>query len=177
MKRLEKGLVQVYTGDGKGKTTAALGLTLRAVGHGYRIYMIQFMKGWPNYGELTSAKLLAPHFTLIQFGRAEFVNKKNPAAMDIEEAQEALKHAQEVVAQELYDILILDEVICAVDFGLIKEEQLVEFIKNKPPHLELVLTGRGATAKIIALADLVTESRMIKHYYNEKVGAREGIEY
>lgn len=177
MKRLKKGLVQVYTGEGKGKTTAALGLALRAVGHGFRVYMIQFMKGWPHYGELSSAKLLAPHFTLKQFGRAEFVNKKNPAPIDIDEAQRALKHAQEVVAQDLCDILILDEANCALDFGLISEEQLVEFINSKPAHLELVLTGRGATAKIIALADLVTDTKMIKHYYNEKIGAREGIEY
>jgi cob(I)alamin adenosyltransferase len=133
-KRLKhQGLVQVYTGNGKGKTTAALGVGLRAVGHGFRVYMIQFMKGQINYGELEAVKHL-PNFTIRQFGRAEFVDRRNPDLKDIALAKAALQHAREVMAGGKVDFLILDEVNCAIDWGLVTEEEVVDLIRSRPPQ-------------------------------------------
>jgi len=171
-----KGLVQVYTGDGKGKTTAALGLALRASGQGLRVYIIQFMKGWPFYGELEGVKHL-PGVTLRQFGRPDFVNKDNPDPEDVRQAQEALDHAQQVLTEGQNDLVILDEVNVAVDFGLIKLADLMELLNRRPPHVELVLTGRYAPRELIARADLVTEMLQIKHPYTEGVPARKGVEF
>lgn len=171
-----KGLVQVYTGDGKGKTTAALGLALRAVGQGRKVYMIQFMKGWPLSRELETVQRI-PNLTLRQFGRPNFVNKKNPHPIDICLAHEALAHAQEIVMAGQHDLVILDEINVALDFGLIPLAEVLALIAGRPPHVELVLTGRYAPREIIAQADLVTEMRQIKHPYDEGVEARRGIEF
>lgn len=171
---IEKGLVQVYTGDGKGKTTASLGLAFRALGHNFKIYVIQFMKGKINYGELLSAEKI-PNITIKQFGRPDFVNKKNPAQVDIEFAKKALEHAQLKINE--VDILILDEINVALDYKLIKLEDVLELIKNKPNNLELVLTGRYAPKEILEIADLVTEMKEIKHPYQNGIQARKGIEY
>ena len=169
------GMVQVYTGDGKGKTTAALGLAMRATGKGYTVYMIQFMKGDINYGELASAEKLEG-LTIKQMGRPSFVDRKDPDPVDIQMAQEALEIAKEIMDAGEYDILILDEVNCAVDWGLVEVEKVVDLIKGKPDDLELVLTGRYAPQELIDLADLVTEMKEVKHPFQKGGKARDGIE-
>ncbi|MCK4916310.1 MAG: cob(I)yrinic acid a,c-diamide adenosyltransferase [Candidatus Eisenbacteria sp.] len=171
-----RGTVQVYTGDGKGKTTAALGLALRAVGHGLSVYMLQFMKGSSNYGELTSAAKLRG-FIIEQSGRDEFVDKKNPAQVDIDLAAQGLEKARAAVAGGDYDMVILDEINVAVDFGLISIEDVLSLIETRPPHVELVLTGRSAHPNVVRAADLVSEVLNIKHHYDAGVEAREGIEF
>ncbi|MCK5560935.1 MAG: cob(I)yrinic acid a,c-diamide adenosyltransferase [Thermoplasmata archaeon] len=174
--KISNGLVQVYTGTGKGKTTAALGLALRAVGKGLKVYMIQFMKGDIEYGEITTAKKME-NFEIIQIGRPEFVDKSNPAEIDIELANKALEHAKEIITGGDYDIVILDEINVALDWKLIELEKVIDLIKSKPEHIELVLTGRYAPQEIIEVADLVTEMQEIKHPYNDGVEARDGIEH
>lgn len=174
--KLAKGLVQVYTGKGKGKTTAALGLALRAVGSGLRVYIMQFMKGQTIYGELESAKALAPLLTIEQVGRKNFIIPGKIDPIDIEVAQTAFARGKELVLSGDYDLVILDELNCAVDLGLIPLAEVKEMIAHKPLTTELVLTGRGAHPEIIELADLVTEMREIKHYYNAGQPARVGIE-
>ena len=171
-----KGLLIVYTGPGKGKTTCALGLALRAVGHGFKVRILQFMKGSTVYGELETARRLAPLLTIEQVGRDAFVSRAKPAAEDVRLAREGFVKAKEVLLSGGYDLVILDELNCAVDFGLIPLEEVKELIKAKPFHTELVLTGRGAHPEIIEMADLVTEMREIKHYYNSGQHARTGIE-
>lgn len=173
---MEKGLIQVYTGNGKGKTTAALGLAMRAAGHGLKVHIVQFMKGWPNYGELASVEKL-PNVTIRQFGRPEFVDKKHPHPEDIHQAKEALKHAREAMLSGEYDILVLDEVNVALDFGLIELSDLLSLLKQKPEGVELVLTGRNAHPALIKRADLVTEMLDIKHPYHKGIKGRKGIEY
>jgi len=171
-----RGTVQVYTGNGKGKTTASLGLALRAVGHGLSVYMLQFMKGSSNYGELTSAGKL-PNFTIEQSGRDEFVDRANPAQVDIDLAAEGLAKARAAVSSGDYDIVILDEANVALDFGLIALEDILTLIEQRPEHVELVLTGRSAHPEVVKVADLVSEVLNIRHHYDAGVEAREGIEY
>jgi cob(I)alamin adenosyltransferase len=171
-----KGYIQIYTGNGKGKTTAALGLALRAAGHGLRTVIIQFMKGWIDYGEIGGVKMLAPRVELHQCGRDTFVNPKNPDQVDLDLAKKGLALAEEAIRSKQADILILDEIVCTVSFNLIEEERILQLMKDKPVGMELILTGRGATEKMIEIADLVTEMRDIKHYYEEGVDARIGIE-
>ena len=176
-KKLKEGYVQVYTGDGKGKTTAALGLAFRAVGHGMKVFIIQFMKGSIFYGELKTAQMLSPYVTIVQMGREEFVNRENPDPEDIRLAQEGIKLAKEIMQKNEHDILILDEINVALDFGLVSLEQVLDLIHNKPKDMELVLTGRYAHPEVVKEADLVTEMVEIRHYYAEKgVDARDGIE-
>lgn len=174
--KLSRGLVQVYTGNGKGKTTAALGLALRAVGHGLRVYMMQFMKGQTVYGELEAAKVLAPLLTIEQVGRKNFIIPGKIDPIDIEVAEAAFIRGKALVLSGAYDLVILDELNCAVDLGLIPLAEVKGMLMQKPSSTEVVLTGRGAHPEIIALADLVTEMREIKHYYNAGQSARVGIE-
>jgi cob(I)alamin adenosyltransferase len=169
-------MIQIYTGNGKGKTTAALGLALRACGQKKKVLMLQFMKGKVNYGELRSAKRL-PGFTIKQFGRPTFVDRKNPAPADIKGAREALDFAAKAVASRKYDIIILDELNVALDFKLVPLNDVLELIKSRPEKTELVITGRYAHPKLIKLADLVSEVKEVKHYYQQGVKARKGIEY
>jgi cob(I)alamin adenosyltransferase len=169
-------MVQVYTGGGKGKTTAALGLALRAAGHGLRVYIIQFMKGGPHYGELGALRH-QPNITLVQFGRAEFVSRQNPAPEDVQQAEEALRHSLDVLRKGQYDVVILDEINVALDFNLVSLEQVLALFEARPPHVELVLTGRNAHPQVIAQADLVTEMVEVKHPYSTGVKGRKGIEY
>jgi cob(I)alamin adenosyltransferase len=174
--KLEQGCVQVYTGNSKGKTTAALGLALRAAGRELMICMIQFMKGGGPYGEHLAAHKLAPFLTIIQTGREGWVNKENPDPEDIRLAREALDKAKEALTGGRYDMVILDEINGAVAFGLLDVEAVLELIDLRPPNVELVLTGRNAHGRIIEAADLVTEMTEIKHYYKAGVPARIGIE-
>ena len=174
--KLVKGLVQVYTGNGKGKTTASLGLAFRAVGGGLRVHIMQFMKGQTIYGELEAAKALAPLLSIEQVGRKDFVIPGKIDPIDVEMAQAAFARGKALVLSGDYDLVILDELNCAVDLGLIPVTDVTELIALKPLTTELVLTGRGAHPEVIALADLVTEMREIKHYYNAGQPARVGIE-
>jgi len=172
-----KGYVHCYTGNGKGKTTASLGLALRAAGHKKQVLIIQFMKGNINYGELEGVKMLSPYVELVQFGRETFVSKENPDKIDIEYAQKGLKFAEKSIMSDRYDIIILDEINVALDFKLIDLDKVVDLIKKKPERLELILTGRYAPKEIMQLADLITEMKEMKHYYNKGVDGREGVEY
>ena len=173
---LGQGYIQVYTGNGKGKTTAALGLAVRAAGHGLHTVIGQFMKGWIDYGELQGARMLAPYVEIHQAGRDTFVNRKNPDPEDIRLALDGWRLAKGILLDGKADILVLDEINCAMDFGLIPCEEVVEVLRNKPAGMEVVLTGRGAPAAVIEIADLVTEMKEVKHYYAKGVDARVGVE-
>ncbi len=174
--KLEQGLIQIYTGNGKGKTTAALGLALRAVGRELKVCMIQFMKGGGPYGEHLAAPRLAPFLTIIQTGREGWVNRDNPDPEDKRLARGALELAGKALGGGEYDLVILDEVNGAVAFGLVTVDEVLALMERKPANVELVLTGRNADERIIAAADLVTEMREIKHYYRKGIPSRVGIE-
>lgn len=174
--RLSRGYIQVYTGDGKGKTTAALGLAMRAAGHGMKVEIFQFMKGNIEYGELESARILSPCLTIHQVGRETFVKRNSTDPEDFRLARQGWEAAREVILGRKADIVILDEINCAMDFGLIPVAEVMEVLQEKPHDMELILTGRNAPSEIVKAADLVTEMLQIKHYYFEGVGAREGIE-
>ena len=169
-----KGYVQVYTGDGKGKTTAALGLALRAVGAGLKVYIAQFVKGM-KYSELDAMKKLSDSITIKQYGRDCFIYR-DPEKEDIQAAQEGLKEVWEIMCSGEYQMIILDEANIATYYNLFSVDDLLDFIRAKPEEVELVITGRKADPRIIEEADLVTEMREIKHYYQKGVQAREGIE-
>jgi cob(I)alamin adenosyltransferase len=174
--KLAQGLIQVYTGNGKGKTTAALGLAFRAAGREMMVCMIQFMKGGPPGGEHLAALQLAPYLDIIRTGREGRVNRENPACEDVRLAREALVLAGEALSGGKYDMVILDEINGAISCGLISVDEVVSLMESKPPDVELVLTGRNADERIIASADLVTEMREVKHYFKAGVRARPGIE-
>jgi len=171
-----KGYIQVYTGDGKGKTTAALGLALRAAGYKHKVYIGQFLKG-QKYGELLSVKKLSPYITIEQFGRKGFIHvTKDPDEEDIKRAKRGLKKCLEAMLSRKYRIIILDEINVAVDLNLITEEKVHEFLDKRPEDVEIILTGRYAPPSFLKRADLVTEMKEKKHYYKKGVKAREGIE-
>ncbi len=171
-----KGYIQVYTGEGKGKTTAALGLALRAVGYKHKVYIGQFLKG-QEYGELLSAKKLAPYITIEQFGRKGFIHvTKDPDEEDIKRARRGLKKCREAMLSRKYRIIVLDEINVAVDLNLLTEEEVHKFLDKKPEDVEIILTGRYAPSSFLKRADLVTEMKAKKHYYKKGVRAREGIE-
>ncbi len=172
---LEKGYIHLYTGPGKGKTTAALGLGLRAAGAGLKVYMIQFMKG-RKYNELNSIEKLST-FTFSQFGRDEFVSKEKPEQIDIDLAQKGFLHAKDAIKNGKYDMVILDEINVAVDYNLISLKDVIRLIEQKPEKLELVLTGRYAHPELVRLADIVTEMLEIKHPYQQGIKARKGIDF
>jgi len=176
MPKLDRGLVQVYTGNGKGKTSAAFGLALRAIGRGLKVYIIQFIKGGFDYGELYTIDKL-PNLKLKAFGRGKFIIEKPAGKEDVALAEEALALAEKVVKSDEYDIVILDEINVALSLRLISLEKVLELIKNKPKHVELVLTGRNAADEIVEAADLVTEMKEIKHPFSKGYQARKGIEY
>jgi cob(I)alamin adenosyltransferase len=173
---LERGLIQVYTGEGKGKTTAALGLALRAAGHGLRVEIVQFMKGWPGYGELKAIELL-PSVIICPFGRCGWVHPERPEPEDHQRAVEALTYARQVMISAQVDIIVLDEINVALDYGLLALDDVLALLAEKPPQVELVLTGRNAHPKVVEQADLVTEMRKIKHPYDQGTGGRQGIEF
>ncbi len=177
MSNLLQGLVQIYTGNGKGKTTAAFGLALRAVGHGFRVYIIQFMKGNDGYGELEGVKRLSPECQLEHFGGPGWVHKGEHLEENVEEASKAFLRAQEIVLSGKWDIVILDEILNALWFELIPEAKVLGLISQKPSHVELILTGRNASQSLMDRADLVTEMVAKKHPYEKGIMSREGIEY
>jgi cob(I)alamin adenosyltransferase len=169
------GLVQVYTGDGKGKTTAALGLALRAAGHGYRTYVGQFMKG-RDYGELRAAKRLSSYLTIEQYGQTCFVRAEEISEADVALVQQGLLRIAEVLASGDYQIVVLDEICVALYFGLATVQQVLDLINARPTGVELILTGRRAPPAIVDAADLVTEMLEVKHPFQRGIMARQGIE-
>jgi len=169
-----KGYVQVYSGNGKGKTTAAFGLSLRAAGAGLRVYIAQFIKG-AKYSELNAVARLSDAITLKQYGLGFFLYRE-PNEEDIEAAREGLKEVRDLMRSGVYDVVILDEANIAVDYGLFPVEDLLDLIRTKPENVELVITGRKADPRVMDAADLVTEMKEIKHYYHNGVEARIGIE-
>ncbi|MGD9001223.1 MAG: cob(I)yrinic acid a,c-diamide adenosyltransferase [Anaerolineae bacterium] len=173
-RKLTKGYVQIYTGDGKGKTTAALGLALRASGHGLHTYIGQFMKG-QRYGELEALQN-HPWITLEQYGEVHHIYRDTVTEEDIAKACRGLERAREAMLSDKFDILVLDEVNVTIWFGLLKTQDVLALLDQKPEHVEMVLTGRRAPQALIERADLVTEMRAVKHYYEDGVQARVGIE-
>lgn len=174
MTELGVGYIQVYTGDGKGKTTAALGLTLRASGYGLKVFIAQFIKGM-KYNEIKALERFQDNVTVKQYGNGCFI-RKEPSEIDIEMAKNGLKEIRQILTSGSYDVVILDEINVAIYFNLLKVEDVVELISIKPEKVELVLTGRKVAPEILEMADLVTEMKEIKHYYAKGVIAREGIE-
>ena len=173
----KKGLIIVHTGDGKGKTTAALGLAFRALGQGFKVAMVQFIKGSTDYGELQSARLF-PRFELIPMGRGFLPTKgREPQAEDVELARKALELCRQKIESKEYQMIILDEVGYALHFKLLLLDEVLALLRARPPELHLVVTGRNMPQEIIDLADLVTEMRPIKHPFERGVKAQKGIEF
>ena len=171
-----KGLVEIFTGEGKGKTSAALGAIIRALGHGLRVYIVFFMKGDFPYGE---QKILCqlPNCTVERFGFQEFVDPAHPKPEEKAEARKALDAARKAMLSQKYDVVILDEVNIAAAWKLIDVNDVIKLIKDKPEKVELILTGRYADPKIVKVADLVTEMVKIKHPYDKGILSRKGVEY
>ena len=175
----EKGLVIVYTGNGKGKTTAALGMTLRAIGYDHKVCMLQFIKGSWHYGEIDSSKKLEPNFELIPVGKGfvGILDDNSPREEHEKYAAEAVRICREKIFSEKYDVIILDEVNYAITLGLIDVQEIIKIIKEKPSELDLVLTGRDVKEEIVELADLVTEMKEIKHPFKSGIKAKKGIDF
>ncbi len=173
---LSRGLVYIFTGDGKGKTSAALGVILRALGHGLRVYIVYFMKGDYPYGERNILAKL-PNVTMASFGHRGFIDPANIKPEEIEQAKQALAAAREAMLSGSYDLVVLDEVNLAAAWKLVELDEVIRLIGDKPQNVELILTGRKADTQLIKLADLVTEMLKIKHPYDEGVKARKGIDY
>lgn len=174
--KLEKGYIQVYTGNGKGKTTAAIGQAIRAVGNDLRVYFVQFMKNFP-YGEVDMLKNLAPDMVLKRYGSDDFVfNKTAPSQALKQEMQSGLQEALRVMQEEDFQVIVLDEILVSIYFKLFTETEVLNFLKKKPIETEIILTGRYCPDSILELADLVTNMNEVKHYYQKGVSARRGIE-
>lgn len=176
----EIGYIQVYTGDGKGKTTASLGLTMRALGRGWNVLIVMFTKGGDKYGELYAFKThpdFGKQLEIVQAGLNRIIYSNNINDEDKLEITNGWEIAKQAAKSGQYNMIILDEANIAIELGLIELDEMVEFLKNKPEKLEIVITGRHAHPKIIELAHLVSEIRPIKHYWDLGVSAREGIEY
>jgi cob(I)alamin adenosyltransferase len=175
--QLDQGLVSIFTGDGKGKTTAAIGSVVRAAGHGLRAFIVYFMKGNDYvYGENTILSQL-PNVKMANFGQAGWVNKENIKTKHKEQAVLALATARDVINSGNYDIIVLDEMNVAIDYGLIELIDVMQLVKEKPKQVELIITGRQADLRLIQMADLVTEMQMIKHPHARGIEERQGIEY
>lgn len=173
---LAKGYIQVYSGDGKGKTTAALGQAFRSIGRGLKVFIVQFMKAPDSAGEHFSAQAFKEKLTIKPMGRPGFIHPQRLKPEDRMKAQAALEEARAAMLSQEYDVVVLDEVNIAVYFSLLEVQELVKLLDEKPPQVELILTGRNAHPDIIAKADLVSEVKEIKHYYQQGIKAREGIE-
>jgi len=173
---LPKGLVQIFTGDGKGKTSAAIGAVIRALGHGMKVYIAFFMKGARPSGEFHILSQLSS-VTMASFGSGGFVDPKNIKPEEKGEAERALAAARQAMLSGNYDLVVLDEVNLAVAFNLIELDEVLKFIDDKPKNVELILTGRRADSKLVQAADLVTECLKIKHPYDMGIAARGGVEF
>jgi cob(I)alamin adenosyltransferase len=173
------GIVIVYTGNGKGKTTASLGVALRAIGHGLRVCMVQFIKGEWHYGELDSIKKLEPDFELIVAGKGfiGIIDDDHAFEEHVRAAKAALDIVEQKISLDTYDIIILDEINYAVHLGVLQLADVMKILQNRPKHLSLILTGNHACGEIIALADLVTEMKEIKHPYKKGIKAKRGIDF
>jgi len=172
---LEKGFIHVYTGNGKGKTTAAIGLGVRATGEGLKVYMIQFMKG-RRYSEIDALENI-PNFTVVQYGRDEFVLKENPEQIDIDLARKGFEQARKIINKGEHDVVILDEINVAVDYNLIPLHDVLQLLEEKTKKVELILTGRYASPEVVKQADLVSEILEIKHPYQNGIESRKGIDW
>ncbi len=170
-----KGYIHVYTGNGKGKTTAALGLSLRAIGAGKKVFFAQFVKG-KAYSEIEAVNRYIPAITIKQYGLGCFIVEK-PKQTDIDAAQAGLKEIHEIILSGKYDLVVLDEACIAVFYNLFSVDLLINVLKSKPENTEIVITGRYASKELTDMADLVTEMKEVKHYYNRGIKARKGIEY
>jgi cob(I)alamin adenosyltransferase len=173
---LRRGLVQIFTGDGKGKTSAAIGAVIRALGHGLKVYIAFLMKGDYPYGERSILSQL-PNVTMESFGTKGFVDPTNIKPEEKGQAKKALAAARKAMLSGSYDLVVLDEVNLAVAWNLVELDEVLKLIEEKPEGVELILTGRRADSKLVKAADLVTEMLKIKHSYDDGVVAREGIEY
>jgi len=173
--REELGLVQIYTGNGKGKTTAALGQSLRAAGRGLNVLFFQFLKPDAGYGEQRMCDCI-DNITVVSMGADHFIGN-NPKPEDFEMAMKALRTSEEMIATGKYDVAVLDEAMNAVRLGLISSKDLIDSLERRPEHVEVILTGRGMTPELEEYADLITEMKLIKHPMDSGVGARKGIEY
>lgn len=177
----EHGYIQVYTGDGKGKTTASLGLAVRALGRGWKILIVMFTKGGNDYGELNTFTNLSSEWkdriTIYQAGLERIVYKKNLKNADFEESQNGWEVAKNAINSGEYQLIIMDEANIAIDLGLIDLNDVINTLKNKPENVEVVLTGRRAKKEIIEIAHLVSEIKAVKHYWDKGISAREGIEF
>lgn len=175
------GYIQVYTGDGKGKTTASLGLAMRALGRCWKVLIIMFTKGGDDYGELNSFRNLSPeiskNLTIVQAGLDRIVYSTNKNKSDADEIKKGWELAKKAIKNDEYNLIILDEANIAIDLGLIDLDEMLEILKNKPEEMEIVLTGRNARQEIIDIAHLVSEIKPIKHYWDTGIAARKGIEY
>lgn len=176
---IRNGLTLVYTGNGKGKTTAALGIVIRAVGYGLRVFMLQFVKGSWHYGELDGAKFLEPYFAIERMGKGfyKIIDDSLPEEDHRKAALAAANRAIEILRSSDYDIVILDEINVATATGLLPTEKVLQIIEAKPQNVHLILTGRGAPQEVIDRADLVTEMREIKHPYQKGRLAQKGIDF
>lgn len=175
------GYIQVYTGDGKGKTTASLGLAMRALGRCWKVLIIMFMKGGDNYGELNSFRNLSPeiarNLTIIQAGSDKIVYQNNKTENDENIVKEGWELAKKAIKNDEYNLIILDEANIAIDMGFIDLQEMIAVLKSKPEDMEIVLTGRNARQEIIDIAHLVSEIKPVKHYWDTGIVARKGIEY
>lgn len=175
------GYIQVYTGDGKGKTTASLGLAMRALGRCWKVLIIMFTKGGDDYGELNSFRNLSPeiskNLTIVQAGLDRIVYSDNKTQDDAEEIKKGWELAKKAIKNDEYNLIILDEANIAIDLGFININDMLEVLKNKPEEMEIVLTGRNARQEIIDIAHLVSEIKPVKHYWDTGIAARKGIEY
>ena len=175
---LKNGLIIVFTGNGKGKTTAAMGQALRAVGQGMKVLMLQFIKGTWDYGELVSIKKLNPDFVIRPLGKG-FIRSKSKLndKEAIENINQSWEQAEKEILSDTYDMVILDEINYVIDFGLLPVEKILSLLEKRPERLHIVLTGRNAHEKVIETADLVTEMKEIKHQYSKGIKAQKGIEF
>ena len=177
----QHGYIQVYTGDGKGKTTASLGLAMRALGRCWKVLIVMFTKGGNDYGELNSFTELSPtisdNLKIVQAGLDRVIYKENQNEQDEQEIKKGWELAKLAIKNHDYQLIILDEANIAIDMGILDVDDVVETLKNKPEEMEIVLTGRNAHQKIIDIAHLVSEIKPVKHYWDTGIAARKGIEY
>ena len=178
MPDIRRGLILVHTGPGKGKTTAAMGVALRAVGQGMRVLMLQFIKGSWHYGELDAVQAFGDKFVIKQMGRGFVkVGGEKPDPEDVRMVEDAWTEAEKAIRSGLWDLVILDEINYAISYGMLSAEKVVKALRDKPEMVHVILTGRNAHPTIVELADIVTEMRQLKHAYEKGVLAQRGIEY